>query len=304
MNPLATVMIQSGTSADRQLFASDCNSGDWKDFPITFPTPFPPGSDSNIRIIVSARDQAAIVPVVKEVKADHFVVSCRNSGCAAGRARINWMAVLEGASQRVRVPPSDIRMGTNQPQHYAPDCQFGDTWFLTIPFGTAFPGPATPTVLVTAANLNTQAHPAAVVGVVEDTHLTHFQMHGRNSDCAAGDGAFYFVGHAPEAPSTLNSGLMIDSGVADTPASGSANFEFSPDCQSGDHQEAHVFFNGAFASPPVVLLTAIGPGPAVVGMAQTVTTNSFTIAMRNSDCQGGRLRAFFWVAFGCGTSCA
>jgi len=305
MNPVATVMIQSGTSANQQLFAPDCKSGDWKDFPITFPTPFPPGSDANIRVIVSAQDQAAIVPVVKEVKADHFVVSCRNSGCAAGRARINWMALLEGAAQRVRVPPSDIRMGTIQPLHYAPDCSFGDTWFMTVPFGTAFPGPASPTVLLTAADLPTESHAASVVGVVESTHLTHFEMHGRNSDCAEGDGAFYFVGHVNEAASTLNANLMIDSGIASTPASGSAFFQFSPDCKSGDRQQALVYFNGAFQSPPVVLLTAIGPGPAVVGMAQTVTTNGFTISMRNSDCHGGRLEGgFFWVAFGCGTSCA
>lgn len=315
-------IFQIGTASARD-FSEDCVPGDWEDFgtikfPTPFPTPFPAGK--GVRVIVTANDlevprgvhNAAVVGIVRHTDElgqpippeQGFRLWGRNSDCARGLAGFNWMAVLEtpGKTQK---RPIDLRMAVLQPQHFQPDCKPGDWKSWGVNFSTDFSDE--PITLLTASNLNVIPwhrddtlwyHNAAVVGIVQDSAATGFTLSARNSDCAEGDCAFYYVALSQQMAGKED--LWVDSGEVTAQT-------FAPDCKSGDWGDWTITFSQPFLSAPVVLVTANdlrakGGNPAVVGIARNVTPYGFLLSARNSDCAPGQA-GFYWVAIGCARGC-
>jgi hypothetical protein len=316
--PVSEAMFQVGTFEQR-FFSKDCETGDTQDFPaVRFPLQFP--AESRVRVIVTGNNlgvpagthNAALVGAVQKVTAEGFVLNARNSDCSEelSLAGMNWMAVAEtpGAQQK----PVNIRMGVLQPRSFSPDCESGDTKDWGIVFSA--PLASEPVVLTTACNLNIQGHNAAAVGIVlgpdgNPPAPTGFTLKARNSDCAAGGCAFYYVALSPGTPGSGN--LIVDTG--EVPGQG-----FFDDCSHGDTREWDVYFSQPFLTPPIILATANDSNlrqhqAFPVGMARNVTPYGFTLVGRNSDCftgGGGILgpkltgqAGFYWVAIGCAPGC-
>lgn len=288
-------------------YSKDCRQGDWETHRISFREAFP-GDD--VRVIVTANDQGvrrgthnpAVVGIARDVTRRGFVLASRNSDCGRGSAGFNWMAVLE--TSRRRSPVVNLRMGVLQPKLFDRDCRSGD-W---NEWGVTFCNPRfeQEAVLLTASDLNVtpwgggnmlRYHSAAVVGIVRDPTSSGFTLAARNSDCAEGKSAFYYVALSQ---SGGRSNLWVDTGEV------TEQF-FESDCKSGDWKEWDVEFSEPFLVPPVVLVTANnkdvrGHNAAVVGIASKVTPNGFSIMARNSDCGTGRA-GFYWVAIGCQRGC-
>lgn len=301
-------IFQIGTVPARD-FSEDCVPGDWEAIPITFTPAFPA---VGVRVIVTANNEnvgkgehnPAVVGNTRSVTPTGFTLAARNSDCARGRAGFNWMAVLETPGKRQR-KPIDLRMGALQPKHFQPDCKPGDWQHWGVNFSTPFSD--VPVTLLTASNLNVTPwhrddtlwyHNAAVVGIVRDPTATDLTLAARNSDCAEGDCAFYYVALSQETAGKED--LWVDSG--ELTAQG-----FAPDCKSGDWRDWSITFSQPFLTPPVVLVTANdlrvkGGNPAVVGIARNVTPYGFLLSARNSDCSGGQA-GFYWVAIGCARGC-
>jgi hypothetical protein len=310
--PIGEVIFQIGTVEQRR-FSKDCETGDTEIFNIRFPTPFP--TQMGIRVIVTANNSnvprgahnAAVVGIVQNVTTDGFVLRARNSDCAdaGGFAGMNWMAVLEtpGTQQK----SVNLRMGILQPQPFSSDCYSGDTRDFGASFSSSLDSP--PIALVTANNLNVQGHNAAAVGTVLDPSASGFTLKARNSDCAAGGCAFYYVALSQGAAGRGD--LIADTGEV-------YEQSFLNDCNSGDTRNWDVYFNQPFLTPPVVLVAAyhsklddVHPA-AAVGMARNVTPHGFTLVGRNSDCFGptglagpviASAAGFYWVAIGCAPGC-
>ena len=300
-------IFKMGT-VDAADYSEDCKQGDWETYSIRFPEAFP-GDD--VRVIVTANDQdvrrgsrnVAVVGIAQDVTRRGFVLASRNSSCGRGSAGFNWMAVLE--TDRRRSPVVNLRMGVLQPKHFGRDCRSGDwkVWGVTFcnpPFGQE-------SVLLTASDLNVtpwddgnrlRYHNAAVVGIVRDPTSSGFTLAARNSDCAEGMCAFYYVALSQ---SGGRSYLWVDTGEV------TEQF-FGSDCKKDeDWKEWDVEFSEPFLIPPVVLVTANnkdvrGHNAAVVGIASKVTPNGFSIMARNSDCGTGQA-GFYWVAIGCQRGC-
>src|SRR5437763_2705681 len=91
-------IIQMGTVPARN-FSEDCKAGDWEEFHIAFPTPFPLEA-SEVRVIVTANNLevergnhiAAVVGIAQSVTPLGFILAARNSDCSRGDAGFNWMA--------------------------------------------------------------------------------------------------------------------------------------------------------------------------------------------------------------------
>jgi hypothetical protein len=83
----------------------------------------------------------------------------------------------------------------------------------------------------------------------------------------------------------------------------------SPGGVPGDWVHLDVYFTKPFFTPPIVLLTARDSGvnhsPVVnplVAIAQNVTTDGFTAALRNTDSRDATAE-FYWIAIGCQPGC-
>jgi len=298
---IGETIFQIGSVPARN-FSEDCHEGDWEEFVITFPTPFP--KEVNVRVIVTANNlevergaqNAAVVGIVRDLTPGGFVLLGRSSDCARGDAGFNWMAVAETPGRDER--PIGLRLGVVQPMGFSADCHSGD-WqnWGAINFSAAFN--EAPVVLLTASNLNVAGHNAAAVGIARDSQPDRFTLVARNSDCADGNCTFYYVALSPRDEG--RSDIWVDSGEV------SSRF-FQSDCKTGDWYSWNIMFNQSFLTPPVVLVTANdlgireGHNAAVVGIAQNVTTHGFTLAGRNSDCASGQA-GFYWVAIGCALGC-
>ncbi len=311
--PINEAIFQMGT-VEQRFFSKDCDTGDTELFNITYPTPF--ATMEGVRVIVTANNlnvprgahNGAVVGIAQGVRVTPggFVVRARNSDCAeAGAfAGLNWMAVLETPGTQHK--PVNLRMGVLQPQSFSPDCESGDTRDFGVNFSTSIDDQ--PVVLVTASNLHVQGHNAAAVGTVLDPTATGFTLKARNSDCASGGCAFYYVALSHKTPGRAD--LMLDTGEVYEQV-------FYKDCTEGDTRSWDVYFNQPFLAPPVVLVTANGRdanthNAAAIGMARNVTPYGFTLVGRNSDCfgEGGLLgprtaipAGFYWVAIGCAKGC-
>lgn len=294
--------FQFGTVTARH-FSEHCVPGDWETCPIIFPKPF---DEKTPRVIVTANNEnvdkgahnAAVVGIAQKVTPTGFVLAARNSDCARGFAGFNWTAVLETPGEQ-KEKPVNLRMGVLQPKKFQSDCTAGDWNSWGVNFSTKLEKCV---ALLTASNLNVKPwhqddtlwyHNPAVVGIVQDLTPTGFTLAARNSDCAEGYCTFYYV-----ALSQINAGkadLWVDTGEEIAQ-------HFGPDCKSGDWKGWTISFSEPFLTPPVVLVTANdlkvqGHNAAVVGIAQDVTPNGFTLSARNSDCASGQA-GFYWVAIG------
>jgi hypothetical protein len=152
--------------------------------------------------------------------------------------------------------------------------------------------------------MNVQAHNAAAVGIVENPTAQRFTLHARNSDCAVGDCAFYYLAIATLLDQPNGDGGNLQVGTGEVQA-----MSLNAACVPGDAQTSQVDFHQPFLTPPTVLLTANdlgvaqdGHNAAAVGIAQNVTPYGFTLLARNSDCMGGQA-GFYWVAIGCSLGC-
>ena len=293
------------TPAGAQHFSTTCVAGDTKNWHVPL-SGFP--ANANIVVILTASSRftesgsplAHVVAAVERLTPSGFDIIARNSGCAAGSASLNWLAVAE--TGKSAVPLSHVAIG--QPQSFTADCTPGDTHGWPVPFPPTPPFPSNPFVFLTANQIGyvgDPGHNAAVVGVVGDLGPMGFQLTARNSDSASGDCGFNSVALLPSLPGTLGgSDLLVDTGLT-------GPFPFKQRGTPGDTITAEIFFARPFDAPPVVLVTAVRAGlcmPACI--ARNVTRFGFTLAARNSDCQVSNLPVesrFDWVAFGCGPGC-
>jgi hypothetical protein len=283
-------------------FSPGCQDGDTQKFHVVFPHQFP--KPTRVRVIITASNlkvvssehNAAVVGIAEQVDERDFFLVARNSDCSAGLASFNWMAVAETPGEEQR--SVGLRMGVVQPRHFQPDCVAGDSQLWGVNFSTPFDN--LPTVLLTASNLNVRNGNVAAVGIARDAANNRFTLAARNSDCAEGDCAFYYVAISEKDDSKKD--LWVDSGEI-------FPHRFSSDCQPGDWIVQEVAFSEPFLTPPVVLVTAndqkasaFAGEVAAVGIARDVTTHGFTLAARNSGCSDGEA-GFYWVAIGCDKGC-
>jgi hypothetical protein len=294
------------TPAPAQQFSPTCVPGDTKNWHVPL-FGFP---NANITVILTASSRftaansplAHVVAAVEDLKASGFNIIARNSGCAAGSASLNWLAVAE--TGKSALPLSHIAIG--QPRSFTADCTPGDTQQWPVPFPPMAPPPfpGNPFVFLTANQIGyvgDPVHNAAAVGVVGDLGPKGFSLTARNSDSASGDCGFNSVALFPSLPATLGGAdLLVDTGLTD-------HFPFKQRGTPGDTITTEIFFARPFDAPPVVLVTAIRAGLCMPScMARNVTRFGFTLAARNSDCQVSNIpmeSRFNWVAFGCGPGC-
>lgn|SRR5262249_6237077 len=316
-------------------FTPDCVTGDTQELNRNNNKriPFPPGlfqlQGEPVRVILTPQHPdpdpdldprphvAAPVGIAQNVSVTGFDLRARNSDCAAGSAGFNWMAIQERRGEEHEVP--SLRMRVLQPEHlddaefFRRSCESGDTHYSGVRFWR--PMLSEPTVLLTPTNLNIIKsavvrgvhdigvyNPAAIVGIVQGQSTQGFNLKARNSDCAIGECAFFYVALSSTPGVPGDSGdLVVDTGEV------SARY-FAPDCVKGDIQYVGIDFHRPFLTPPVVLVTANDLGvthphnAAVVCMANNVTLYGFTIKARNSDCADGQA-GFYWVAIGCSFGC-
>jgi hypothetical protein len=292
------------TPVGAQHFGASCVPGDTQKWHVT-----PPGLPANAKVIVTASARftdprsplAHVVARVEDLSPSGFTIKARNSGCAAGNASVNWLAIAE--TGKSEVPLSHLAIG--QPRSFAADCTTGDTqaWSVTFPPMAPPPFPSNPFVFLTANQIGyvgDPVHNAAGVGIVGDLGPMAFQLTARNSDCASGDCGFNSVAMLQSLPPLGGLDLLVDTGLVD-------KFTFTQRCTPGDTIAVEIFFSRPFDTPPVVLATAVGSGFCMpVCIVRNVTRFGFTLAARNSDCQVSALpmeSRFNWVAFGCGPGC-
>jgi hypothetical protein len=142
----------------------------------------------------------------------------------------------------------------------------------------------------------------AAVGLVSNPVETdELDLAAHNTDLVAGGCAFnwatfsYAQRFDPAATPTLEP--SIETGEV-------AEAWFEASGRPGDWRTWDIVFATPFAAAPVVLLTAHKPAdipvrlnPAVLGVVQAVTPQSFRLAARNSDVGPG-LAGFHWIAIG------
>lgn len=322
LTPWQETLIQFG-STEVATFNSACQPGDWNTWKIGFTPPFP----KKPCVIVTAHDRntdpdstkCPVVGVARNVDENGFTLAARNPQPSGGEAALYWLALIDTPDERQ--PRNEIlRMGTMDPKH------LGTSDWVSWSVRLSQPKlPEIPAVFLTASNLFAEAgsfvdkvgqfsftmptnHNAAAAGIVREQTKWGFHLAAYNTDCAEGYSNFRYLALAKVPPGITgappgdSSDVWVDSGYV-APAS------FAPECQEGDWKSWYVWFDQAFLTPPIVLVTAMNVtvqpqagNPAVVGIAQYVTPNGFRLAARNSDCAGG-LTGFYWVAIGCQRGC-
>ncbi len=322
LTPLKNIRMEFGQVEFDDLFAPDCEPGDWQfvNVPISFAKP--------PHVILTASDQtiedssmpfAAVVGVAQNVGSNTFRLAGRNSDCGAGIARMNWLALLETSEEQFAI--KQVRMGVLFPRKFMRDCKTGDWNSWEVKFSEP-PFSDLPTIFATAADRfcevaefyeegesfsawipSNYATPA--VAVARKRTVAGFSLTARNPDPREGWCNFNYlaVRESPPTAAGLPAGglqqIWVDSGQVPTKW-------FKPCSDWNAWNSWHVTFDQAFLTPPTVLVTALHPGnsgPAVVGMASYVTPNGFLLRARNSDCVAGAA-GFNWVAFGCLPGCA
>jgi hypothetical protein len=312
--PMSHLLFLAGTTPTAQRFAQSCVVGDTQSWPINFRFQLP----GNVSVIVTPNNRkvgdglhnAAVVGIAQKVSPDSFLLTARNSDCAAGAASFDWIAFSDVALKEAQRELPFVRARTLQGQHFKPSCIPGDTQVQPVTFWSPLPDPDEFIFLTASApwpapsTLNVGAHNAAAVGIVQNSNAAGFNLSARNSDCAEGDCAFnsFAITTLPKQPNGDAGNLQVDVGQINA-------IHFSQSCGAGDTQSVFIDFHQPFLTSPIVLLTANdlgvaagGHNAAVVGVAADVTPYGFTLLARNSDCASGEA-GFYWAAISCSLGC-
>jgi hypothetical protein len=297
-------------------FAPAGQKGDWLDIFISFEGDLPvkiPNFVNAPRVVVTpvmttkfnGNEFNVMTPVcvARDVTTKGFRLAARNADRDFGGSyAFNWVAIEESAGVENPVPA--LEMNVFPSRHFAPlgesfggNRTFGDHVFYGR--DASLPDPRISSVQLTASDRNVSGHSVPAVGIVsrpfEDNDL---DLAAHNTDIVAGDCAFNCVAFS-------FSELFDPAAVTPEPAIETGEVAvafFQPTGRPGDWNTWDIDFKNPFAQPPVVLLTPNKPAaipaesnPAVLGVVQNVTRQSFRLAARNSDFGSGRT-GFYWIA--------
>ncbi|SAK96247.1 hypothetical protein AWB81_05366 [Caballeronia arationis] len=296
-------------------------SGDWLDVFISFEGDLPvkiPNFAASPRVIVTPvkatkfsggqLNVATPVCLARDVSTKGFRLAARNADPDFGGSfAFDWVAIEESPGVTGSVPA--LERGTFPPRYFAPSREsllgrrtFSDHVYYLLPRELRLLDTKLSSVQLTATDQNVAGPSVPAVGIVDDPfEIDELDLSAHNTDLIAGSCAFNWATFSYSKLFDPTDGNTPDQRI-DTGEVAEAWFESSGN--AGDWRTWDVVFKSPFAVEPIVLLTAnkradipVRLNPAVLGVAQAVTSHGFRLAARNSDLSPG-LAGFHWIAIG------